>query len=159
MKYSLLLSLVLLVGCSTLTSPIPPYSPGGEYYVAPGTFIGTWSSSNYSLTGPDLSLVAQCTAVISEADSLFSGTITNDSTKEVLILRGYNDVSPKVSFPPANLNPHFEYYVHEINGIGDTTGATVLFSFDRNAMVFSVGRNTPPTGFSFSDIEVETRRK
>src|SRR5579863_1723768 len=91
MKYFFALSSLLIVGCSSSTAPISPYAPGGAYYLAPGTFEGSWTPSiNGFFTDTDF-----CTAVITEADSLIAGTITNDSTKEILTLTGHHVVLPQ----------------------------------------------------------------
>src|ERR1700688_4137831 len=92
MKYFVALLVLLLAGCSHPAStsnagPMSPiFQPGGEFYVMPGTFTGTWTiykDSNTFIIDTD-----SCTAIITEADSLLFVTITNDSNKEVLTIRG-----------------------------------------------------------------------
>jgi hypothetical protein len=85
MKYFFALAFLLLAGCS-----IDPYSPGGEYYVAPGIFKGTWVITAFTPNVPIamLSDTTRCTANITECDANLKGTITNDSTKEELQLSG-----------------------------------------------------------------------
>jgi hypothetical protein len=85
MKRFFALTFLLLAGCST-----DPYAPGGEYYVAPGTFTGTWVITAFTPNVPS-GMVADtnpCTALITESDANLKGTIINDSTKEDLQLSG-----------------------------------------------------------------------
>jgi hypothetical protein len=117
MKYFFALTFLLLAGCST-----DPYAPGGEYYVAPGKFTGTWVITSFDSTVM-IADTNSCTAVITECDDNLEGTITNDSTKEVLSLRGTHSSSPNGGSPPhvyivtdrsslsdSDLSTHFDFY-------------------------------------------------
>jgi hypothetical protein len=75
-------ALILLFGCSS-----HPNNPSGNHvfpqrnprYMMGGTFTGTWTYLN---------VTDSCIAVLTKADSILLGTITNDSTEEVLSLTG-----------------------------------------------------------------------
>ncbi len=108
MKYFFALAFLLVAGCS-----IDPYAPGGEYYVAPGTFTGTWIITSFDSSGI-VGDTNSCTAVITECDENLVGTITNDSTKEVLSLRG-----PHLSSSNGGVALH-DYITTDRSSLGDT---------------------------------------
>jgi hypothetical protein len=131
MKYFFALSILMVAGCSAPTNnnaptavmvtqnTLPPYSPGGIYYVAPGTFIGSWEATPFQTGKTDTN---PCTVVITEADSIVSGTITNDYTHEILRVNGGH-----LSDPVDPLAPH-NYKVHVVSSIGVSDSITG-FSF------------------------------
>jgi hypothetical protein len=117
MKYFIVLAFLLIAGCS-----IFPYGAGGEYYVAPGTFTGRWVITRFDSSGAigDTNL---CTAVITEGDENLAGTITNDSTKEVLTLTGIHS-----TFSTADgVKALHSYVVTEKSSIGDSDVNTTFF--------------------------------
>jgi hypothetical protein len=120
MKYFFALSVLLATGCSSSTAPISPYSPGGAYYMAPGTFDGSWSLVVNGFT-TDSNF---CTAVITESDSLIAGTITNDSTKEVLTLTGHHWVPFQIADCPNGCNDLHGYIIGYVSNRGDTVSST-----------------------------------
>jgi hypothetical protein len=81
MKYIFALTFLFLAGCSAPTAP-GPFAPGGEYYVAPGKFVGIWAQGK---------VVDSCTSFVTEADTILSGSVVNGSTGEVLTLKGEHD--------------------------------------------------------------------
>jgi hypothetical protein len=81
MKYFFALPFLLLAGCSAPTTP-GPFAPGGKDYVAPGKFVGIWAQGK---------VVDSCTSFVMEADSIFSASVINSSTGEVLTLKGEYD--------------------------------------------------------------------
>jgi hypothetical protein len=87
MKYFFALAFLLLAGCS-----VDPYAPGGEYYIAPGTFKGLWVITAFTPNVPSgmISDTNTCTALITECDANLKGTIINDSTKEELQFSGFH---------------------------------------------------------------------
>ena len=154
-----LISLLLVMGCTASTSPVSPYAPGGECYVAPGIFNGTWWTDDRTLNDPQVTYSNHCTAIISEADSLFSAKIANDSTGEVLTLRGFHTLVANTA-NPADRILHF-FFVHDSSGgiINDTVLIGLNFWPDMNSFEFHVDRKVPATGFSESQIEVSCTRK
>ncbi len=136
MKYFFALSFLFIAGCSTSTTPTAsPYSSGGEFYVAPGTFTGTWLifiDSNVFRIDTD-----SCKAVITEADSLLLGTITNDSNKEVLSLSGVH------LWPTDDAAPH-DYEVQTISSLGDTDAGLVKFSLVADSFWYSPYQSSTP---------------
>jgi hypothetical protein len=133
MKYFAALSFLFLAGCShtTSTNTIPAFQQGGEYYMSPGTFTGTWLSGNITNGNAFTIDTDSCTAVITEADSLLVGTITNDSNKEVLTISGYH-LGPPYDSP----SPHY-YTVLSIGSLGDTNSGVVYFSLATDTLRYS----------------------
>ncbi len=110
MKYFFLCSLAMILGCHPTNDAVPV-----SYWVKPGTFIGTWTIKNVS---------TPCTAIISKADSILIGNITNDSTKEILNLTGFhvNGIDD---------NPLHEYSVFDRSSfVGDTDNVNVFYFSD-----------------------------
>jgi hypothetical protein len=130
MKYFFALSFLLIVGCSSSTAPISPYAPGGAYYLAPGTFEGSWTPwINGFFTDTDF-----CTAVITEADSLITGTITNDSTKEILTLTGHHVVLPQIAMYTTN-GPPDAYLIQCKSNFGDVViDSNYLYFYEGNML-------------------------
>jgi hypothetical protein len=159
MKYFFALSFLLIAGCShpTSTNTIPAgpmsliYQPGGKYYMAPGTFTGTWITT-YITNNVFINDTNPCTAVIKEADSLLFGTITNDSTKESLRLTGSIGVSQTVIPDP------LFYGVQSISSLGDTDlGEAINFFTTGDTLLYS-GSETPRSD-SAPVFEINSRRK
>ncbi len=96
MKYFAAFCFLICIGCSTATGP---YSPGGEHYVAPGTFVGTWVESRNLDSATWTADTSACEAIIMQADSLVIGTITNIETKETIALRGRIYLGPTQNYP------------------------------------------------------------
>jgi hypothetical protein len=108
-KYFFGLTFLLIAGCSLF-----PFEPGGEYYVAPGTFTGTWVITSFDST-VEISDTNSCTAVITECDENLVGTITNESTKEVLTLTGVHS-----TFSTDGVTPLHSSVVTDKSSIGDS---------------------------------------
>jgi hypothetical protein len=145
MKYFFAFTFLLLAGCRTSTEPANPYAPGGEYYVAPGTFTGTWLIGYY-INSPNVAYTYQSTIIITECDSNLVGTITNDSTKEVLSLRGVH-----TTFSQSYTAPLHNYWITSDRGsFGDTaTGGFFTFYWGGDSIEYSGQRDLPGwPGFS-----------
>ena len=133
MKYFLALSILFVAGCSASTTPVSPYSPGGKFYIATGTFVGTWMPAvNVNTVDTNQGKIVDtnlCTVVIREADSIVKGTITNDSTGEVIQVTGYHGVPPDIDFDPNGPQEdlHF-YWTRYVSSMGDTGSSTIDFS-------------------------------
>jgi hypothetical protein len=120
MKYFFVLTFCLIAGCSM---PVSPYSPGGQYYMAPGTFVGTWEPMTVNGNFVDTNV---CTAVITEADSVVIGSITNDSTKEVIQINGVHN---SFSFADDRYGPdNHQYWIRYVSSSGDTGSSGLDFS-------------------------------
>ncbi len=76
MKICFAILFTLLVGCSSPNNSCPPPS-GWVATVAPGAFVGTWTLGNSA---------TPCTCKIINADTFLTGSVRNDSTREVLSL-------------------------------------------------------------------------
>jgi hypothetical protein len=133
MKYLFVLFFVLIAGCSTPTTPAP-YSPGGEYYVAPGTFEGTLVTTY--VTGSNLAIndTNSCTVVINEADSILVGTLTNDSNNAAFDVRGTHDNGP---FIDVNGTVTHAYLTTSVDNVGDTLIVNLGFTDDGNTFYYS----------------------
>ncbi len=130
MKFNLfyIFLFAVLAGCSPTSNTDSPYAPGGEFYVTPGTFVGTWTIK--SVTTP-------CTAIISKTDSVLLGSITNDSTKEVLTIIGRHSYLPDVQAK------HIYSIRDSSSSIRDTDYVDIFnFSDDGNALNFLAYRDT-----------------
>jgi hypothetical protein len=139
MKYLFALAFILLAGCS-----IFPYSPGGEYYVAPGTFTGTWVITSFDSTEM-LGDTNSCTAMITECDENLVATITNESTKEVLSLRGTHSSSTNGG------SPTHVYIVTDQSNLGDSD-LTTHFDFSPNGDAMEYYGVRAISGFPSLDI-------
>ena len=111
MKYFIIF-VVLLASCSESTTP-SPYSPGGIFYMKPGTFVGTWRLIvNRVFTDTNF-----CIASITEADSLVVGEITDTNTHEVLNIRGRH---VDIAFDPSGSPNTHDYGFQYRTSLGDT---------------------------------------
>jgi hypothetical protein len=130
MKFFFALSFLLIAGCSHQMNAVTPgpqsaiFQPGGQFYMEPGMFTGTWTIT----TTNDNNIIVRneinpCTAVITEADSLLFGTISNDSTKEVLSLSGVHTGTTSIVLEPV---PHL-YLVQSASSLGDTNLTYINF--------------------------------
>jgi hypothetical protein len=131
MKYFLALTFLLIAGCSSPTTPAP-YAPGGEYYVAPGVFVGIWDTVTEIYNKVTMTDSNLCNAVIARADSLFAGTITNTVTHQELILSGFRELY-SVSGP----NPRHFYWVFSLDTVGDTALGGLGFTDDGDSLTYN----------------------
>jgi len=141
MKILLALILMILVGCKSVngTNPgnnvdstgNPDYRPGGRFYVASGTFYGTWSITEDSTTFP-------CTAILSETDSLLIGTVKNDSTNELLTLTGQHYYLPDLKDAYHSYTTKIVSNIGEINVMYDG----LYFTPSTDSVIFSLFRNS-----------------
>ena len=145
MKYFFALSFILIAGCS-----IDPYAPGGKYYVAPGTFSGLWVMTYYR---PNMIIADtnHCTAIIMESDESLVGTITNDSTKEVLSLRGTHS-----TIGTDGQQPLYNYNVTESSSIGDSNTATNFYFYGNGDTMLYYGTRAIP---GWPEFEIVCVRK
>ncbi len=150
MKFFFALIVLAVAGCSASTNPylsasngasldtLPPFSPGGIDYVSPGTFIGTWQIFDIQTEKADTN---HCTMIITEADSIVSGTITNDYTHEVLQVRGRHGATM-----PGVWNPH-QYHAQMTSNIGVPDSMTqFVFSLSGDT-VACLGSRFPPKDY------------
>jgi hypothetical protein len=143
MKYFFALSFLLIAGCShptgTIASQIPPYSPGGEYYVAPGSFPGTWINTTVMDSGIIIADTNLCTIVIKESDSLLAGTLTNNSTKEIINLMGVHSTEST-----DGIKPLYAYSVNDSSsfGINDWSAPFVFFG-NGDSLIYQGQRELP----------------
>jgi hypothetical protein len=146
MKYFFALFFVLIAGCSSPTTPAP-YSPGGEYYVLPGTFVGTWDYQKVDSNSVVRNANA-CIARITEADSIFVGTIMNDSTTEVLSIRGSHFIDGIIDDPSGP--PQHLYNSTTIDANGDT--AFVVFEISNDGNTLTYNRPDLPSNLSINCV-------
>jgi|SRR5579884_4544858 len=151
MKYFVALSIFLIVGCSSSTAPVPPYSPGGEFYMATGTFVGTWIPTiNGNFVDTNL-----CTVVITKADSVVRGTITNNSTEEVIQVTGYHD---DLGLNIDGTSPKHLYWTQYVSSIGDTGSSVPLNFLNGNGFSFSCELKQPPQ-HDTADVWIDCNRQ
>ncbi|MFI5201529.1 MAG: hypothetical protein ACHQNE_04015 [Candidatus Kapaibacterium sp.] len=125
MKYIFAFSVLLIVACSqTSSTESPDFQPGGKFYMTPGTFTGYWirSSDSSTILNYDTTL---CTATFTETDSLLRGTITNNSSKEVVTISGFHTTSPE-------FDVLHQYAVTTTSNLNDTFLSEPLNFFGNN---------------------------
>jgi hypothetical protein len=138
MKIILALILMILAGCKSVNSSNPgnnidstgnpDYRPSGRFYVAPGTFYGTWAITDDSTIFP-------CTAILSETDSLLKGTIKNDSTNELLNLTGQHYYLPDIK------GAYHSYRPKTVSSTGEIDdGGTFYFTQSTDSIIYVLFR-------------------
>jgi hypothetical protein len=162
MKYFFVVTLLFIIGCShttgTNTTQNLPFSPGGQYYVAPGRFVGTLSIDNFPQNGPNVIDSTTCILVVTEADSLLFGTITNNSTNEIDTIKGFHALPHENSFPWTE--PLHFYYVKSITPLADTTEPISLsFLVDGDTLETSYKLKKPNQNFIATVIQIFGIRK
>ena len=158
MKYIVGLMACVFIGCAQPTTAPAPYSPEGEYYVAPGTFKGTWT--DYDMKPDGTWLIEDtdlCTAVVKEADSILIMSVTNNTTAEVRTLQGVHFI-PIVGCFPCGQTKH-AYHVMDSSSSGDRLDSVDFYlAADGNGFNYGTRRLTPSPGFLLSDFNVSCSR-
>ena len=154
--------LLLLLGCAACSSPTDPFAPGGQYYVAPGRFVGLWSLWERPNSGPIIQHDLSCTANVAEADSVLKVRVINDSTGEVFALEGKHVIPGDVQASSSTFvpDPH-TYYLTKTDPAFDTSGQSAQFSFTVTGDAFSTSLIPvhPDSGFWATVIGIKCSRK
>lgn len=134
----IVMTLIIMVGCSTAadTPPNNPwgiftsdeFKPGGDCYLSPAVCRGYWiANPDWRLAGDTM----KCTVGVTEADSVLSATIFNDSTGEILLVRGKHATEGSLEhspWGPATPPEHFFLAVCK-SSTGDTSFETPFTFF------------------------------
>ena len=139
MKYLVAVTLLFICGCSSPNnSPYhseiycsPP--PGWVDIVKPGTFMGVWTLG---------SSIDSCSCTILSADSLFTGSITNTTTKEVLaIIPDGPFVITWIAATPCGYRYFHDYSVRDSSNlygkIDFARNGDCLLSYDTDTLYYS----------------------
>lgn len=124
-RYIILLSIALW-SCSSINGP------SVINYPKPGTFLGIWSQVGIP-TSPD-----SCSAIIIEADTIVNAMITNDSTKEILFIRGIF----QIHVDDYNYSSHYWRIVFDSSNYYGKIDKNVDLSGNNTGIIFEISGNS-----------------